>query len=256
VLGCRAHSVAAEDNTLFHALVLLTAVVAGAIAAVSGFGIGSLLTPLLAVKTGTKAAVAVVSVPHFLGTALRLWRLRAHVDRRVFLQFGVMSAVGGLAGALLHSYAGSPQLRIVFGVLLILAGVSDAIGLAERLQFGRTAAWIAGVVSGVLGGLVGNQGGIRSAALLGFHVEKRAFVATATASGIIVDLARLPVYAATGGTEMAEHWLLMGIAAVGVIAGTLIGEKLLHVIPETIFHRIVSGLLILLGAVMLLGITG
>jgi len=42
----------------------VTAVVAGGIAAMSGFGIGSLLTPLLAVRYGTKLAVVMVSVPH------------------------------------------------------------------------------------------------------------------------------------------------------------------------------------------------
>jgi uncharacterized membrane protein YfcA len=63
--------------------VAVIAVVAGAIAAVAGFGIGSLLTPLLALQTGTKLAVAAIAVPHLAGTALRFWRLRRHVDRRV-----------------------------------------------------------------------------------------------------------------------------------------------------------------------------
>lgn len=42
---------------------LLVAVLAGGIAAMSGFGIGSLLTPIFAVHYGTKLAVAIVSVP-------------------------------------------------------------------------------------------------------------------------------------------------------------------------------------------------
>ena len=46
---------------------------AGAIAAVSGFGIGSLLTPLLAWRFGTKVAVALVSVPHFAAPSFG-WR--------------------------------------------------------------------------------------------------------------------------------------------------------------------------------------
>src|SRR2546430_1293482 len=46
---------------------------------------------------------------------------------------------------------------------------------------GRVAALIGGALSGLLCGLVGNQGGIRAAALLGFDVETQAFVATATA---------------------------------------------------------------------------
>ena len=41
-----------------HLLLAAAGIVAGAIAAVSGFGIGSLLTPVLALQVGTKLAVA------------------------------------------------------------------------------------------------------------------------------------------------------------------------------------------------------
>src|SRR5437588_109011 len=84
--------------TFFLVLVGAVALLAGAIASVSGFGIGSLLTPLLAVRVGTKLAVAAVSVPHLAATGFRFWLLRKHVDRRLLLGFGLMSAVGGLIG--------------------------------------------------------------------------------------------------------------------------------------------------------------
>src|SRR5262245_12984325 len=108
-----------------YVLIALTGIVAGAIAAVSGFGIGSVLTPLFAAHYGTKLAVALVSIPHLAGTALRFARLRAHVDRRVLIRFGVLSAIGGLLGALLHARADSPVLTIVFGALLIFAGATS-----------------------------------------------------------------------------------------------------------------------------------
>src|SRR5205807_8960541 len=98
----------------FLALVGAVAVLAGTIASVSGFGIGSLLTPVLAVRVGTKLAVAGVSIPHLTATALRLWVMRRHVDRRLLWSFGLMSAAGGLTGALLQSHADSPALTMVF----------------------------------------------------------------------------------------------------------------------------------------------
>src|SRR5947208_13036716 len=104
--------------TTHLALVGVVAVLAVAIAAVSGFGIGSLLTPLLAARLATKLAVAVVSIPHFLATGLRFGILRRHIHWPTFWSFGLMSAVGGLLGALLHNYAESIALRIVFGSLL------------------------------------------------------------------------------------------------------------------------------------------
>jgi uncharacterized protein len=235
----------------FLVLVAAVAVLAGAIASVSGFGIGSLLTPLLAVRVGTKLAVAAVSVPHLTATALRFWLLRQHVDRRLLWSFGLMSAAGGLAGALLHAYADNPALTIIFGGLLIFTGVMGLTGLSERLRFRGWVAWVAGAVSGLLGGLVGNQGGIRSAAMLGFDVPKHAFVATATAVGVIVDCARVPVYLVTQGQEVAALWPFLLTATAGAVLGTLVGERLLRRIPEPVYRRLVAALVLALGVFML-----
>ncbi|MGZ5439204.1 MAG: hypothetical protein ACXWFJ_05100, partial [Candidatus Aminicenantales bacterium] len=64
------------------ALLVVVAIVAGLIASIVGFGVGSLLTPTLSLETGIKLAVAAVAVPHMAGAAIRLWSLRGHVDRR------------------------------------------------------------------------------------------------------------------------------------------------------------------------------
>lgn len=236
---------------LFGSLIAAASILAGGIAAITGFGIGSLLTPLLALKTGTKLAVAAVAIPHFIGTLLRFWKLKAHVDKRILLRFGIASAAGGLLGALLQTRASSPQLSVVFGGLLILAALSELTGWVKRMRWGRTVAWIAGALSGVLGGLVGNQGGIRSAAMLGFDVPKESFVATATAVALFVDGARLPVYLATGWREIAGLWQLLALATVGVMIGTIMGTRLLGRLPEKLFRRVLGVVLLLLGGYMI-----
>lgn len=228
-------------------LTTLAAIAAGAVASISGFGIGSILTPLLAASLGTKLAVAVVSVPHFLGTALRFWLIREHVDRRILLSFGITSAIGGLVGALLHIWLRSAVLGYILAALLVFAGTTQLTGLAQRMSFGRTAAWIAGALSGMFGGLVGNQGGIRSAALLGFDIRRDAFVATATAIGLLVDVFRMPVYAATQWRPIFSAWQLMLAATAGVIVGTLIGKRILGWIPERSFRILVATVVLALG---------
>ena len=225
----------------------LVAIVAGAVASLAGFGIGSMLTPLLATWVGTKLAVAVVSVPHLLGTTLRFWLIREHIDRRVLLSFGVTSALGGLTGALLHIWLRSAILGYVLAALLVFAGIMGLTGMAERMRFGRTTAWIAGALSGIFGGLVGNQGGIRSAALLGFDVQRDAFVATATAIGLLVDAFRMPVYAAMQWHSIWSVWPLMTIATVGVSVGTLVGKRILGWIPEQAFRVLIAVVVLALG---------
>ncbi len=229
------------------------AIAGGAVASVAGFGIGSILTPTLAATLGMKLAVAAVSVPHVVGTALRFVLVRRYVDRRVLLRFGVMSAAGGLAGALLHARFSSVALGYVLGALLVLAGLTGITGVAARMRFGRRTAWAAGAVSGVFGGLVGNQGGIRSAALLGFDVNKESFVATATAIALLVDAARMPVYFVTEGDQLAGVWTYILAGTAAVVVGTLVGQRVLTRIPAHVFRPVVSAIILALGVALLLG---
>lgn len=237
---------------MFAFLVAIASILAGGIASVAGFGIGSILTPLLSTQVGAKLAVAAVSIPHVVGTALRFWLLRGHVDRRIFIWFGITSAAGGLLGALLHAYASSRTLAVVFGCLLLFVGFSELTGFMSRVRLGRRAAWIAGGLSGMFGGLVGNQGGIRSAALLAFETEKEAFVATATAVGLMVDGARLPVYLLTEGPSLVLHWRLIVVAIAGVVFGTVAGAHLLRRVADRLFRAVVALLLLSLGLWMVL----
>jgi uncharacterized protein len=233
------------------ALILLVSALAGGIAAVTGFGIGSLLTPVLALQVDTRLAVAAVSVPHVIGTAVRFWLLSGSVDRRVFWSFGLTSAAGGLTGAVLHKWASNRWLNALFGLLLLFAAFSELTGLARRLRFRGPVAWIAGALSGFLGGLVGNQGGLRSAALLGFDLSKHSFVATATAIGLVVDGARMPVYLLMQARELASMRTWLALSALGVTVGTVVGSRVLAGIPEVWFHRVLALVLALLGAAMM-----
>jgi len=235
---------------IFAIILLCAAVLGGGIASVAGFGIGSILTPTLAAMSGTRLAVAAVSIPHVIGTAMRYALIRRHVNTRVLFGFGITSAAGGLIGALLHTRVSSAGLSYVLGALLIFAGTAGITGWAARMRFGRRGAWIAGATSGVFGGLVGNQGGIRSAALLGFDIEKEAFVATATAIALMVDAARMPVYVITEAPQIAHIWKYVVIGTIGVIAGTVLGQRWVVRIPDGLFRRVVSLIILILGALL------
>ena len=206
---------------------------------------------MLALQVDTRLAVAAVSIPHLIGTSLRFALMHGGVDRRVLWSFGITSAAGGLAGALLNGAASSRWLPILFGLLLVFAAVSEITGLARRMRFRGWVAWVAGALSGMLGGLVGNQGGIRSAALIGFDLRKELFVGTATAIALFVDGARVPIYLYTQYDDLLAHRSWIVLAIVGVIAGTIIGSRTLGRIPDVWFRRVLAVTLALLGVAML-----
>jgi uncharacterized membrane protein YfcA len=237
---------------IFQFALAIVSLIAGGVASIAGFGIGSMLTPLLALKTGIGIAVAGVSIAHFCGTAIRFISLRKFINKNVLLRFGLASAAGGLIGALLHNVLYNIVLTIIFGCLLILAGIMGLTGLSEKIHFSLTASLFAGILSGFFGGLVGNQGGIRSSFLLGFKLKEKEFVATATGIALMVDIVRIPVYLTMQAGQILSIWKLILIILIGVLIGTVAGTWLLRKIPEKIFIKVVSAIIVLIGIFILI----
>jgi uncharacterized membrane protein YfcA len=238
---------------MFLTIVFVVGVVSGATAAVSGFGIGSLLTPLLALRLGVADAVVAVTIPHALATGLRTWRLRRAIDTRVLRSFGLLSAAGGLVGALAHGAVSQRALTIVLGALLVATTVAVLTDWARRWTVTGPASSVLGFASGLFGGLAGNQGGLRAAALMTQSLSPAQFVATATATGLLVDAVRTPIYLSRTGGEILGYAWPIGIATVGTIVGTLLGERMLLGLAPERFRRIVAGLIGLLGVWLLMG---
>ena len=108
-----------------------------------------------------------------------------------------------------------------------------------------------GLVSGFFGGIAGNQGGLRSAALTAFGLSPLGFVATATATGLLVDAARTPVYLWHSGPVLLTLWAPIIVATVGVLIGTIVGERMLLGLSPRRFGQTIGGAIGALGIWML-----
>lgn len=235
----------------FLVLVLAVGVLSGTTAAVIGFGIGSLLTPLLVTRFEPEIAIGVVALPHLLATAVRFVRLRRWIDRKVLLQFGVSSAAGGLAGALLQGMFRGRALTIVLGALLVSTGIANLTRGFGGWQPSARLAAVVGLLSGLFGGLVGNQGGLRAAGLSAFALPPRPYLATGTAVALMIDVARTPVYLLRGGPLLLALAVPIVVAALGCLVGTVAGERLfLRITPET-YRRVIGAAVLLLGVWLL-----
>lgn len=234
----------------FAAVFAVAAAIVGVAAAVVGAGVDSVLTPLLSFEADMRIAVLAVTAPHVAFNALRCYGLRKSIDRKILKRFGLTSAAGALVGSLAHQSVTSRAITIVFAVLLILAGLFGITGLSSKVKFGKRGAYVGGALSGFFGGLTGEQGGLRAAALLGFDISKEAFVATATAAALIVDVVRAPVYVALRFHDLSKAALPAAIGTAGVVAGTFLGKRLLHEVPQHKFERVVSIALLVIGGLL------
>lgn len=243
-------------NALFLLGLALLGVLSGGTAAVVGFGIGSLLTPFLMTRLDPREAVAAVALPHLLATALRLGHHWRSVDRGVFLRFGLPSAAAGLAGAFLLSRMTSPVLLGALGALLLATGIANLTRGFGGWTPPLPVALGLGLLSGLFGGLAGNQGGLRAAGLMTFRLSPRVFLATSTAVALVVDLARTPVYLVRGAARVVDLAPAIAVAAAGCLAGTVLGERVLLGMKPEAYRRLVGAAVALVGAWLLVRAIG
>lgn len=242
---------------------------ASALTFLTGFGLGTLLLPGFLLVMSPTLAVAAVAAVHLFHNLGKLLLLRAHVDRKVLIHFGVPALAAAALGAWgLLRLADLPELgswslqgrtfsvcplKLVMGISLALFSTWELAGAGSGIR--RLPLWLGGVGSGLLGGLTGHQGAIRSAFFLGRDLPKETFVATGAAVACAVDCTRLGVYAQifrTMGENTAWPPIVAGIA--GAAAGLWIGRRYLHRLTGQGFRRLVGAALLVFGTGMAMGL--
>jgi uncharacterized protein len=239
------------DPVTFAFLATAAFVVAALMVATS-FGLATALTPLFLLAYDIKTAVVLVAVVHLANGLFRLALYRPYTDWRIVGRFGVASVAGALAGAWLQKRAADPALEIGLGALLVVLGLVALAPTRSEWKFPPAMDQFGGLLSGLLGGLVGNQGALRSGYLLNYGLGKEAFIATGTAIACLIDLTRLPVYLYNYGPEMAAEWAPLAGVVAAAWAGTFVGKGLVARLPLAWFRRIVAVMIVAAGSALIL----
>ena len=106
----------------------------------TGFGVGTVLAPVMAMYFDVKVAVFLAAVVHFFNNASRLYLYREYVDRGVIRRFGVISIVGAFLGSYAQVFIDSARLKAGFGFFLWLTACRSSC-LRGRAS-GSPAGWI------------------------------------------------------------------------------------------------------------------
>ena len=237
----------------------------------SGFGLGTILTPVFMVFFPTDLAIALTGVVHFFNNVFKLFLVGRDADRSVLLRFGVPAVIAAIAGSWLllnipdaqplFSYEAFGRIFEVYpvtfmiSILLIVFASMDLIPYFSKLQFGKDNLPIGGFLSGFFGGLSGNQGALRSAFLIKAGLSKEAFIGTAVVVSTFVDFTRLSVYATRFvSTDLTDNWVLVTSATLAAIAGAYIGNKLLKKVTLRFLQVTVAIMLIVLSLALGLGV--
>ena len=237
----------------------------------SGFGMGTILTPVFMIFFPVDLAIALTGVVHFFNNIFKLFLVGKQADKSTLLHFGIPAVIAAIIGAwlLLHIPDVKPlfsyylfgksfdvyPVKFIISMLLIIFASLDLVPCFSKLQFGKNKLPVGGALSGFFGGLSGNQGALRSAFLIKAGLSKEAFIGTAVVVSAFVDFTRLSVYA-TRFTKagLAENLNMVIIATLAAITGAYIGNKLLKKITLHFVQITVSIMLIMLSIALGTGI--
>ena len=233
-------------------LIFLTAFLAAAFALLSGFGLGTILTPVFLLFYQARIAIFLAAIIHLLNNLLKLTIFRRHVNFEIFKRFGILAILGALIGALSQAYMANSLLKKLVGVLLVILGVKEFIPSRFQFRIPKTIDPLGGFFSGFLGGLIGKQGAIRSTFLLNYDLSKEAFIATGVIIACVIDLVRIPVYWLSFGANLADSWQLLSFLIGITFLGTLVGNLLLKRFSIANFRRFVALAIVLMGIYLFL----
>ncbi|MBD78575.1 MAG: hypothetical protein CL840_06625 [Crocinitomicaceae bacterium] len=252
-----------------YIVVALVAFLASLLTFFSGFGLGTLLTPVFVLFFPIEIAIAGTGLVHFSNNMFKIILVGKNVSKDVVIRFGIPGMVGAAIGAYLlihltsfdviyqNSISSIPievkPVNLVIGIVLIAFAIKDLGGTKGD---GINKKWLplGGLLSGFFGGLSGHQGALRTAFLAQLNLTKEAFIASGIAIACLVDLTRIPFYFKNiTGLDSIPKTLFV-IATLAAFAGALFGKYFLKKIALHTVHQIVAIAIILIALAMILGL--
>lgn len=244
-------------------IISLVAFVVAILTFFSGFGLGTILTPVFMIFFPVELAIALTGVVHFFNNIFKLFLVGHNANKEVLLRFGVPAVIAAIIGSwiLLNITDLQPlftynafgkhfevyPVKFMISMLLIIFASIELIPYFNNLQFGKDKLSIGGALSGFFGGISGNQGALRSAFLIKAGLSKEAFIGTAVVVSTFVDFTRLSVYA-TKFTKsgLTDNLTLVICATLAGIAGAFLGNKLLKKVTLRFLQVTVAIMLIII----------
>jgi uncharacterized membrane protein YfcA len=198
---------------------------AAALTVPAGFGLATMITPVVFLWLEPHEAVAVVGIVHGSHNAWKLKVLRSSVDYSAVRRYGWAMVVGALIGAALNTAVEADPLLLIVGVALV---VLPLLSISERwtnVRLPDAEDRIGGFGSGFFGGLTGHQGALRAMFLQKRLPNKTEYAATAAVLALVVDVTRVPVYVALEGWQILDAgWLIVGLVLAAVL-GVQLGKR-------------------------------
>ncbi len=256
---------------MHYLIICLGAVLASGLTLFSGFGLGTLLLPVMALFFPIDTAIALTAVVHLLNNLFKLALLGRHADRGTVARFGLPAVLAALAGArmllwlshlqplLIYQFLGHQfqvlPVKLTVAGLMVFFALFDLLPRFAQISFDPKFLALGGLLSGFFGGLSGHQGALRSAFLIKSGLSKETFIATGVVITLMVDIPRLVVYSANLPLLSAPGGLpLLAAAVLAAFFGAFVGNRLLKKVTLRAIQILVALMLLAISLALGLGL--
>jgi uncharacterized protein len=254
-----------------YIIICLVALIGSGLTLFSGFGLGTLLTPVFAFFFPIELAIAMTAIVHFANNLFKLGLVGKHADWSIVWRFGGPSVFAAFLGAFLLKQMSNVNtlaswqwgdrvfeitlLKIIIGILFIFFALWEIVPALARLTFDKKHLIVGGLLSGFFGGLSGMQGALRSAFLTKVGLSKEVFIGTGVVIACLIDTARLSVYAERWSKYAAVFdYQLIVAATLSAFAGAYFGSKILKKITVKTIQNLVATMLFIFAVLLIFGI--
>lgn len=244
-------------------LVALVSAAASLITLFSGFGLGTMLTPVFVLFFPIETAIALTGIVHFFNNIFKMGLLWKQAQWKIVLRFGIPSIIGAFVGAqlllmlihidalthysLLGKMIAVEPVKVIIAVLMMYFGFAEAFPRFQKFRPSKQSLPAGGLLSGFFGGLSGHQGALRTVFLLRYELTKEQFIATGVVVACLVDVTRLTLYTSHFLTAaIINNAGIISSATVCAFLGAYIGKKILPKVEYSSVRRIVAVFLMLI----------
>jgi uncharacterized protein len=230
--------------------IFATVLVASSAQAVSGFGFALLAVPLMSVVVSPQDAVVIATLLGAVSAVVQSVRDAHATQKEMALRLIVFAFVGMPFGLLLFSVASEDVLRVLLGLVVIIATV--LIARDFRLRGGRSAEYAMGFVSGALSTSLSTNGPPLVFLLQARGLQPQAFRSTINTVFAYSGVASVIVFLVSGNISLQNARSALLSLPVMMIA-IIIGYRVRPLFPQHRFKWLVISLLLLSGISSLYG---
>ena len=221
------------------------------IAGVAGFGGGVVALPVLVWVFGVREAIPILSISQVLSTVSRVWLHRDELNWPVVRLFSLGALPFSIIGSLIFISIDTTVLVRILGVMMLLFVVYTRLPIGREFNMKLWGFVPLGAGTGFGSAFLGIPGPFAAVFYLAYGLTASAYIGTSALGMGMIQVPKLIIFGSDDLITVRVLALGIGLGAIAAVSAVL-GRVILRRVPEHIFPRIITAMLLVSGVVFLI----